>query len=341
MGQAAAAAHNTAEPERLPPWLEAIILREFHKNAVDSTTAEQQPPLQLNLAVTSGGPSDPPAETRRLNLAGTSGDPGNPPVETNDVSDGSASLPPSPPPSPGGVPPPPPGTSGLTASDSDESPRLTLEQFVAMDFSSIKDVHIPLFDITTLVLADRDADGLFSLEQDVMGFALHVYRTYARLAKITSGTTATSASSSLSRSERTVKSLVTGELVRELWIRLVDTDADGGASGIQRVTAQICNIVLGNKAPVAFSSQPGVAFVDSDMVHTMYRMLSVARSHRIGFQPFFDLMQQSAEDRGLMDLEEEEFDNVVPLEVVQEFVADWLIGFCNLVPLHREQARGL
>ena len=66
-----------------------------------------------------------------------------------------------------------------------------------MDFSSIKDVHIPLFDITTLVLADRDADGLFSLEQDVMGFALHVYRTYARLAKITSGTTATSASSSL------------------------------------------------------------------------------------------------------------------------------------------------
>ena len=28
-----------------------------------------------------------------------------------------------------------------------------------------------------------------------------------------------------------------------------------------------------------------------------------------------------------MDLEEEEFDNVVPLEVLNEFIATWLIGF--------------
>ena len=73
----------------------------------------------------------------------------------------------------------------------------------------------------------------------------------------------------------------------------------------------------------------------------MYRMLGVARSRRMGFQPFFDLMQQSAEDRGLMDLEEEEFDNVVPIEVIQEFIATWLDGFCNLVPLHQDQAKAM
>ena len=100
-------------------------------------------------------------------------------------------------------------------------------------------------------------------------------------------------------------------------------------------------IMLANKAPVAFSSQPDVAFVDSDTVHTMYRMLGVARSRHMGFQPFFDLLQQSAEDRGLMDLEEEEFDNVAPLEIVQEFIATWLVGFCNLVPLHPDQANEL
>ena len=69
----------------------------------------------------------------------------------------------------------------------------------------------------------------------------------------------------------------------------------------------------GEQIALTFSSQPDVVFVDSDTVHMMYRMLDVSRTRRMGW-PFFDLMQQSAEDRGLMDLEEEEFDNVVPLK---------------------------
>jgi hypothetical protein len=328
MGQTAV---TGAEAERLPPWLEAIVVREFHKNAVrggDNHRVQQQ---QL-----------PPKDGTK-----DGGDDGDDGEDGGDGGD-AALLPPSPPPSPGGVAPPPPprpGATGGTATATavaatppqPSAARLTLNQFIAMDFSSIKDVKIPLLDVTTLVLADRDGDGMFSLERDVLGFALHVYRTYGRLAKIAGGTPSTG--SSLVRSESTIKSLVTGELVRELWARLVDADGDGG--GVQRVATHICTIVLANKTPVAFSSQPGVAFVDSDTVHTMFRMLAVARSHRMGFQPFFDLMQQSAEDCGLMDLEEEEFDNFVPLEVMQEFVTTWLIGFCNLVPLHRDQARGL
>jgi len=61
MGQAAATAHNTAEAEQLPPWLEAIILREFHKNAGD-TTAKRQVSLQLKSAAASGDSGDPNAK---------------------------------------------------------------------------------------------------------------------------------------------------------------------------------------------------------------------------------------------------------------------------------------
>ena len=134
-----------------------------------------------------------------------------------------------------------------------------------MDFSSIKDVQIPLLDPTTLVLADRDGDGLFSLNHDVLGFALYVYRTYCRLAKIEGGCS-NSATTSFTRSQSTVESLVTGELVRELWARLVGPNNED--DGVQQVTTHICSIILGTNAPYV-SSQPDVVFVDSVTVHMM------------------------------------------------------------------------
>ena len=58
--------------------------------------------------------------------------------------------------------------------------------------------------------------------------------------------------------------------------------------------------------------------------------IQVARSNRVNFQTFFDLMQQSAEDLDLMDLEDAMLDNMLPLVILKTFLNDFLVGVSRM-----------
>lgn len=100
--------------------------------------------------------------------------------------------------------------------------------------------------------------------------------------------------------------------------------------GIESVSNRIIKILIQNRSTTKFTSQPGVKFVDSDTVHTCFRMCAVARSNRVDFQTFFDLMQQEAEDLGLMDLEDAMLDNMLPLNVLRRFLNNFLKGISRM-----------
>lgn len=74
--------------------------------------------------------------------------------------------------------------------------------------------------------------------------------------------------------------------------------------------------------------------VGMDTVKLLFDLLHVADVAEIGFQEFVDLLQQVAEEAGTLDLEDESFDNVVPMDVVTQFVRDfagvlddWMVGY--------------
>ena len=121
-----------------------------------------------------------------------------------------------------------------------------------------------------------------------------------------------------------VQKLVRGDIAKRFW--LVTT----APNGIHELSERITTILIQNRPILSFATQPNIDFVDSDTVHTCFRMCAVARSKRVDFQTFFDLMQQAAEDRGLMDLEEATLDNMLPLQIVQAFIGDFLAGLARM-----------
>ena len=74
--------------------------------------------------------------------------------------------------------------------------------------------------------------------------------------------------------------------------------------------------------------------VGMDTVKLLFDLLHVADVAQIDFQSFVDLLQQVAEESGTLDLEDEKFDNVVPMQVIVQFASDfmgtldtWMAGF--------------
>jgi hypothetical protein len=74
--------------------------------------------------------------------------------------------------------------------------------------------------------------------------------------------------------------------------------------------------------------------VGMDTVKLLFELLHVADVAGIEFQEFVDLLQQVAEESGTLDLEDESFDNVVPIDVILQFVRDfagamdgWMVGY--------------
>ena len=63
----------------------------------------------------------------------------------------------------------------------------------------------------------------------------------------------------------------------------------------------------------------------------MYRLLEVASSKGIGFQRFLTCCKQFAEDEGLMSLDFEEYDDVLPAQTMERFVRDFLQGLRSSV----------
>ena len=75
----------------------------------------------------------------------------------------------------------------------------------------------------------------------------------------------------------------------------------------------------------------GTYYVDSLTVKHLYEILNVRQSHNIEFQQFFALLQQSSEELEIMDLNDPKQDDLVPIEVIQEFMRSFLHGFHKLM----------
>mmetsp|Transcript_32762 Transcript_32762/g.103658 ORF Transcript_32762/g.103658 Transcript_32762/m.103658 type:complete len:179 (+) Transcript_32762:122-658(+) len=79
---------------------------------------------------------------------------------------------------------------------------------------------------------------------------------------------------------------------------------------------------------------PNVAFVGRDTAHLMHEVLHVDNVYGYDMQSFFDLLQRSGEELGIMSLEDERLDELVPKLVVEKFAKSFGEGFINL--LHNE-----
>jgi len=90
--------------------------------------------------------------------------------------------------------------------------------------------------------------------------------------------------------------------------------------------------ILYEDQPVAnFEEVPGISFIKSDTIKVIYEILNVRVTHNLEFQQFLDLLQQSAEEEGLMNIEVEAQDDYVPLDIMQQFVRDFIRGFSKLM----------
>mmetsp|Transcript_68998 Transcript_68998/g.150825 ORF Transcript_68998/g.150825 Transcript_68998/m.150825 type:complete len:233 (-) Transcript_68998:257-955(-) len=78
-------------------------------------------------------------------------------------------------------------------------------------------------------------------------------------------------------------------------------------------------------------AMPGTPYITRDHVMTLYELMQPyqIRSH-IDQQGFLDMLQQIAESRGMMSLQDEELDDWVPTSVVQNWIRQFATSYCSL-----------
>ena len=91
-------------------------------------------------------------------------------------------------------------------------------------------------------------------------------------------------------------------------------------------------MVLTNLGEIrTFKSQPGIAFIHSDNLHSLYKLIDIHASYNIDFQAFLDVVQRSGEDQGLMHLDEADFDDVVPLVILENFLTEYFRSIISMM----------
>jgi len=102
-------------------------------------------------------------------------------------------------------------------------------------------------------------------------------------------------------------------------------------NGIEVFSIWLGNLLAANLGLEQFRSRPMLPFLRSDTIKTLHQVLNIQEFYGIDFQAFFDLLQQAAEEKAIISLKDEEFDDVVPLSVVKEFARDFIKGFIGLM----------
>lgn len=102
--------------------------------------------------------------------------------------------------------------------------------------------------------------------------------------------------------------------------------------GMDRFINWICTLLLENSSEKRRFWRYGThQFIHVDTVETLHHLLRVQELLGTDFQTFFDMLQRVAEDRKLMDLEDEEQDPWLPLDIVKEFVSGIYTGAYKLM----------
>lgn len=72
-------------------------------------------------------------------------------------------------------------------------------------------------------------------------------------------------------------------------------------------------------------------YLHVDALEALHHLLKVQDNLSLDFQGFFDLLQRVGEERGYMDLRDEEQDDWVPVPVVRDFVVGMYRGAYRLM----------
>ena len=81
------------------------------------------------------------------------------------------------------------------------------------------------------------------------------------------------------------------------------------------------------KSPKATS----VMFISTDTVITLHKILTIQELYGINCQALIDLMQRVGEELGMMGLDDEELDDVIPANVIHIFAENFVTGFLSMM----------
>mmetsp|Transcript_39862 Transcript_39862/g.113097 ORF Transcript_39862/g.113097 Transcript_39862/m.113097 type:complete len:136 (-) Transcript_39862:106-513(-) len=107
--------------------------------------------------------------------------------------------------------------------------------------------------------------------------------------------------------------------------------AVSGAGGHKEFADWVCKLVTESMETCSFPQYPGIVYVHRDPIETLHHSMGIKESQGLDFQSFFDLLQQVAEEKKILALDNEEFDDYLPLAVLSEFALSMITGMQKVI----------
>eukprot|EP00163_Fabomonas_tropica_P025067 TRINITY_DN4319_c0_g1_i2.p1 TRINITY_DN4319_c0_g1~~TRINITY_DN4319_c0_g1_i2.p1 ORF type:complete len:226 (+),score=17.07 TRINITY_DN4319_c0_g1_i2:130-807(+) len=82
---------------------------------------------------------------------------------------------------------------------------------------------------------------------------------------------------------------------------------------------------------LTFDDQPTEQFISHDPLMFCYRIFQIEVMYGMHYQDFFDLLQRVGEEKGLLHLDAEHLDDVVPVSVMRDFAESLMEGFVSMM----------
>jgi hypothetical protein len=122
-----------------------------------------------------------------------------------------------------------------------------------------------------------------------------------------------------------------GYCTLQLWNELV-----AKPDGVEAFVAWVLALCARNDEALAAEGAVATAaaaadFVTWDSVRDLHRLFNVRQGLGHDLPAFFDLLQRAAEERGLMSLEEQRLDKVVPAATIEDFARQFASGFIAFI----------
>lgn len=93
----------------------------------------------------------------------------------------------------------------------------------------------------------------------------------------------------------------------------------------QKFVEWISNLMLSSTKEVKyFDDNHENPFIPCEILKPLYEVFYVKQTHNLEFQGFVSLLQDVGEEKGIMNVEEEEQDDYVPLAVIQDLASNFI-----------------
>ena len=172
-----------------------------------------------------------------------------------------------------------------------------------------EEITLSFYHIGTLFVIDDDKDGRFSLVEleKFARFCLRKQKDYK---------------------QHEAHSMLQAACTLQMWLSVSKKQGDEEQEGENDFVAWVGKLLYEDENVSYFEDKP---FVRSDTLLHLFELLNVKTTHGIDFQMFFDLLQQAAEEQGMMSIELQDMDDYVPLLICQQFAGHFITGFARLM----------